>query len=207
MQVTPETINSRLCTVSEVSKLCTSGCGRKTIKYGYCAMCLSTMNMQKRVKLCSKVMENGCWEWTGAKRKKNGYGAVTVGNKLVPAHRYSWIAFNGGIAEKLWVLHKCDNKICVNPDHLELGDAKKNTQDAYTRNLIPCGEQYWSAKLTNEQRAEANTLLDAGWRQVDVAERYGVRQSSISLMYAKYKKRTHAVLANGQRVEIAIEGV
>ena len=178
-------------------------CHRKKSKFGYCAKCLSTMCPQYRVMVYSEVMPSGCWEWQGITRgaiKGIGYGALTVKNKLTVAHRYSYEAFKGKIPEGMFVLHKCDNKPCVNPDHLELGTAKKNTEDAYERGLIPKGEKYWSAKLTDKQRDEMHTLLDEGHQQIDVAKKYGISQPSVSESYNKHKSTL-----NGERVEIAIE--
>lgn len=81
-----------------------------------------------------KVMENGCWLWQ-LKSLNRGYGRIFFDNKKIPAHRWSYENFNGPIPEGMWILHKCDMPNCVNPEHLELGDAQKNTQDAYDRGL------------------------------------------------------------------------
>ena len=72
-----------------------------------------------------------CWIWHKAYNRtmyrcsKEKYGSY----KGKPAHRVSWTLFKGEIPNKLWVLHKCDNPFCVNPDHLFLGTAKDNNQD------------------------------------------------------------------------------
>ncbi|UOF80798.1 endonuclease [Caudoviricetes sp.] len=87
-----------------------------------------------------KSAPNGCWEWRSAIRG-NGYGAffthlIEEGRKCHGAHRFSWELANGPIPNGLWVLHKCDNRICVNPDHLFLGDRKDNMQDAAKKKRI-----------------------------------------------------------------------
>jgi hypothetical protein len=71
----------------------------------------------------------GCWEWMGFIRP-SGYGQVHQ-NKL--AHRVSWELHNGPIPNGVLVLHKCDNKSCVNPDHLFLGSHRDNTQDMMSK--------------------------------------------------------------------------
>lgn len=75
----------------------------------------------------------GCWLWTG-KAQREGYGA-TVGeeSKMVSAHRLSWEIFNGPIPAGLWVLHKCDVRICVRPDHLFLGTNQDNIKDRVSK--------------------------------------------------------------------------
>lgn len=77
----------------------------------------------------------GCWRWIGASRGV-GYGAIKVGGKVLDAHRYSWQVFHGQIPSGCQVLHRCDNRACVNPAHLELGDASKNRRDAIARGSV-----------------------------------------------------------------------
>lgn len=72
-----------------------------------------------------------CWLWMGAVAK--GYGASYLQGGESRAHRIAWILYKGKIPGKLWVLHKCDNPICVNPDHLYLGNAQDNTNDMIVR--------------------------------------------------------------------------
>jgi len=76
--------------------------------------------------------ENGCWYFNGA-TSTFGYGSIRFKGKSTPAHRVSWIIANGKVPKGKWVLHKCDNPPCINWEHLELGDAKKNMLDCVKR--------------------------------------------------------------------------
>jgi hypothetical protein len=81
----------------------------------------------------------GCWEWQGANNGK-GYGCFgKEGSRPYYAHRFSWELHAGPIPDGLFVLHRCDNRRCVNPEHLFLG-----TQGDNMRDMIAKGRGRWS---------------------------------------------------------------
>lgn len=87
-----------------------------------------------------------CWEWMRALDKR-GYGQIVA--KLPEkkqasfrAHRVAWELTNGKIPEGLWVLHKCDNPKCCNPDHLFLGTHQDNMDDAVSKQRMAHGENH-----------------------------------------------------------------
>jgi len=97
--------------------------------------------MDQKQRLLSMIehdVETGCWNWNGAlkgKGKLQQYGHLTVGSrkdksrKTISAHRYSFKIFVGEIPNGLYVLHKCDNPRCINPEHLFLGTRQDNVND------------------------------------------------------------------------------
>lgn len=103
---------------------------------------------------------NGCWIWTGTLATHcGGYGVFDRRREGVRrarrAHRVAYELLVGSIPDQQLLRHKCDNPPCVNPDHLEPGTAKDNSQDMVTRGrhwtqqrpeMVPRGEDHWTAK-------------------------------------------------------------
>jgi hypothetical protein len=88
-----------------------------------------------------------CWLWESAP-STSGYGVFYAGTRTaggwpqqVKAHRFSYVCIVGDIPEGMWVLHRCDTPLCVNPFHLFLGTALDNTRD-----MISKGRAAWQMK-------------------------------------------------------------
>ena len=88
----------------------------------------------------------GCWLWTGRTfEKRGGYGCFThrpSGTIMERAHRISWVLHNGSLTRDNHVLHKCDVRACVNPDHLFLGDQKDNMEDMAYKKRQAIGKKH-----------------------------------------------------------------
>lgn len=124
-----------------------------------------------------------CWNWTGALRW-DGYGQFSsvalMGKKSgTPASRASWIIHNGPISDKILVCHKCDNRKCVNPDHLFLGTDQDNANDKMAKGRTYKGVEHWKVKLDPVKAYEIRWLDASGWRRKDLAAAYGVSGSAI----------------------------
>lgn len=84
---------------------------------------------ERLLKRLCKTKTN-CWEWTGSTTGNNHYGNMRIPNKgLAYVHRLSYVMHKGKIPDGYKVLHKCDNSICCNPDHLFLGTQLDNIKD------------------------------------------------------------------------------
>ena len=121
----------------------------------------------------------GCWLWMGGTNVW-GYGLMSLGRKVdgaTSAHRVSYKIYKGEPGS-LHVLHKCDNRLCVNPDHLFLGTAKDNCQDkvAKGRQQDQSGANGSNAKLTD---ADVEDIRTGRLRGSDFARLYGVSPQSI----------------------------
>ncbi len=123
---------------------------------------------------------SGCWIWIGSV-KPAGYGQFTWNGRQGYAHRFSWELHNGAIPCGLYVLHICDNRPCVNPEHLFLGTHTDNMRDAAEkgRNKYPVyyGEESPRALLTEQQVLK---IFVDGRTRVKIAQEYGVDRTTIS---------------------------
>lgn len=108
--------------------------------------------------------------------------------------RLSWVLHNGEIPLGMKVLHRCDNRACVRPDHLFLGTDADNSADKWAkgRGVSPGldGERNGCARLTNEIVLQIRERVAAGAVQKTLAHEFNVSVSTVSLI-VKRKTWTH----------------
>lgn len=120
------------------------------------------------------IKSDGCWEWIGC--KVLGYGVLQYKKEVIKAHRFSYLIANGTLDDKKMICHKCDNKGCVNPDHLYQGTSKDNGRDASDRGLLPRGEKCKSSKLSEKDVLE---ILKSKESTAVLMERFNVSRNTI----------------------------
>ena len=101
---------------------------------------LKRIDIIRFLEKCGDPNERGCWPWLGSIVHSRRVSGMHAGNgsfrwedSSKMAHRISYEIHIGPIPRGLCVRHKCDNSICVNPEHLELGTAKDNNHDKAIR--------------------------------------------------------------------------
>lgn len=125
----------------------------------------------------------GCWPWIGS-FNQTGYGAFSIGYKNILPHRFSYESYCGPIPPGMMILHSCDNRACVNPDHLRVGTHDDNMRDMAERKRVPFhgGELSPTAKLSEVQVRAIFADPRAG---VVIAKEYGVNPSTVSLIKSR----------------------
>lgn len=142
------------------------------------------------IRFISKVNKtNSCWLWIGAKTRGN-YGHLRYKKEntwtMIRAHIFSYKYYKGDVG-KLHVLHKCDNPLCVNPDHLFLGTPLDNVKDCINKGRRVLG------------RNRNHNLLN--WEKVQQMRKYKkenqqVKLQEMSKIFKESKPQISRVLNN-----------
>jgi hypothetical protein len=118
--------------------------------------------------------KDGCWGWKGAKKsKKHPYGWVYFRERAIGAHRASYELHIGEIPKGMYVLHRCDNPECSNPEHLFLGTYLDNKRDQIEKGRSSV------EKLNVEKVRTIRQMLKDGILHKMIAKEFGVSMTTV----------------------------
>lgn len=131
-----------------------------------------------KVRLMSKVrvVPSGCWEWTGHKRA-DGYGLIWKDGKAARAHREMYRLSNPSLLDDEVICHTCDNRLCVNPDHLFSGTRDDNNKDAVNKGRSAFGEKSGNSKFTTQQ---VEAIRNDPRKSIQIEKDYGISQTHVA---------------------------
>ena len=140
--------------------------------------------------LVQKGKPDECWEWLGSKNS-TGYGSIKVSQKTYSAHRLIYgLTYPNTISYKApknkslkeFILHKCDNRSCCNPNHMTLVNYDDNNKDAKNkgRSKAVYGANHKNAKLTQEQANKVRDLHSIGINYSQLGIFFGINANNIS---------------------------
>lgn len=136
----------------------------------------------------SKVEQSqSCWLWVAAKNI-TGYGVFANVGKTYLAHRFAYALAGNSVPDDTCVLHRCDVRNCVNPEHLFLGTKLENSHDMVQKRRMPRGECHHRAKISN---AGVCAIRSSNISAAALASMYGVSENHIYKIIAgteRYKQ-------------------
>lgn len=124
--------------------------------------------------------DDECWPWLRPPTPGTGYGQARVAGRHLLAHRLAWSFTHGPVPLGMFVLHKCDVRLCVNPNHLFLGTQADNVRDMIAKGRQAVGAATRSTPLTDALVREMRTLRAAGTPHRDLCNRFGVSEPTVS---------------------------
>lgn len=136
--------------------------------------------------------ETGCWNWTKY-LEKNGYAKVGYKGKTRWSHRLSYEAFVGPIPEGFDVCHRCDNRKCVNPNHLFVGSRLDNMKDAVGKNRVAKGVKLPQTKLTPSDKETIIDLAKNGVKYEKIGDHFGVCRQTAGRIAIQQGVRRHGL--------------
>lgn len=118
-----------------------------------------------------------CWIWTAGVGISNGYGRINRGGDIGPeyTHRISWELNVGPIPDGMHVLHKCDVRRCVRPDHLFLGTNDDNVADMNAKGRRVSAMQ----RLSDAEIVDIRSLVAFGADRKVVAREFGISREHV----------------------------
>lgn len=131
--------------------------------------------LKDRILQSTKKQTNGCWNWGGAVDQVGGYGTMMVGNRPHMVHRLSWISHKRSSIKAQCILHRCDNPLCVNPNHLFIGTRADNNHDRNEKGRQVKGSNVNTAILNEAKVRLIKEELSKKKKQRSLASAFGVK--------------------------------
>lgn len=122
-----------------------------------------------------------CWHWLGAV-DQHGYGSFFHSNERIGAHRFAWILANGSIPDGLFVCHRCDNPLCVNPAHLFLGTHNQNMRDMSEKGRAARGEASGRSVLKEDDVRRIYDLRGEGKSYNEIGRMLGITGTAVGFV-------------------------
>lgn len=123
-----------------------------------------------------------CLESTYKARSQSGYALMKIGKTTIGAHRISWIVHKGEIPKGKWVLHKCDNPLCIRHDHLFTGTPKDNTKDMIDKRR----NNFWGASKHSIEVVEKSIeLRKMGKTHKEISYLLSIPMSSVNSFFRR----------------------
>lgn len=133
-------------------------------------------NLKAKLLDRSEYADDGCLMWLGC-CGSHGYGQLNFNYQGMTTHRAAYEVFKGPIPTGMMVLHKCDNKRCINPEHLFVGTAQDNVDDMIAKGR---GDLQNSLKLDDETVRRIRLDIDTGYSYTTIARRNNTSGATIS---------------------------
>lgn len=151
------------------------------------AIAHSDEKLKEKILACSVSNDSDCWIWNKSFTKR-GYGRANYKGKAIYAHRLSYLIFNGEIAKGMFVCHKCDTPLCVNPIHLFAGTPKENSmdRDSKGRAKTVIGRRYKGVESVNSKLKDSDIIeirkmrLTTNMTQREIAKEFGVVMQTVN---------------------------
>lgn len=142
---------------------------------------------------CARVEWRGaCWQWVGMTASDPPYGQITIGRKKMQAHRFAYEFFCGPIQPGHIIHHKCENTLCVNPQHLQPLPAPIHT----SMHIRSAAGDRWRAMVQNQgygqltdRQLEVLSYIGDGFSTKEIADIFGLSVKGIEFHRASIIKK------------------
>lgn len=147
-----------------------------------------------------------CWPFEGGSYNRKGWhrqisGTAAGKKRNYGAHRVAYELFTGEIPTGQFVLHKCDNPVCCNPDHLFLGTQSDNAKDMWAKGRgnsgSPKGKVLGPSRFRKFDGDSVLAMYKAGKTQKQIGRHFGCSDVAISLFLRKQQEVAHLVGRGG----------